>query len=642
MRSTRALGTLALSALLAAGCSPAAHRALPDPTSPPGAPHDSTRGKAAAAALTRFQDCRALTSAMRAEALSEVTAFGLPGSGAVVPMGDGPAIPASAADSVGPAAAAGAPLGAQEAARAAAPAAAGFSGTNNQEAGVDEPDLVKTDGHLLLVLRHRSSTLEAVDVSGSAPRRLSHLTVQLPAVSSLLLSGRIAVVLGQRYESSRAVTTAEVYDVGDGSAMTHLRTFRVTGQLLDARFVHGRIVLVAQSAPALRWAYPTGRGGQPESLRANQAVIRSADARQWLPSVRVTPHLRTYEAQCDATYRPARASGLATTSVVTLDPGQDAPTQDLTVVGGSSVMYASTAALYLTTTAWADKGAATQVHGFDITDPDHIGRLGSGSVAGTLTDQYALSEDNGFLRVATTVGSPAPPRGERVGPAAAALSDNRVTILQPKDGVLTPVGEVRGLGRGQRIVGVRFLGDVGYVVTFRSIDPLYAVDLSDPRHPAVRGELHVSGFSSALFPLGGGQLLGLGQAVGDRQQEGAQAEVFDVGDLDHPALTGRLVWPAATSLAQQDHHALLWWPSRRLAVLPLQSYRDGASSAAVLRIDSDGTVREVGRVRTPHAGWGAQVERAVIVGDLLYSVTDDGLVVAPLDNVDDATWLPFG
>jgi uncharacterized secreted protein with C-terminal beta-propeller domain len=659
MRSSRVLSTIAFSTLLAAACtSGSTHHTLPSPS-----PHetgDPTHGRASAAALMRFSSCRALTDTVRAEALSEVTPFGLPGMN----QGYGRAIggPVFAAeDSVGMAAGAGttggglaapAPAAAKVAERAAAPAAApGFSGTNNQEAGVDEPDIVKTNGDLLLVLRRNKQLLEAVDVSGTSPRLLSHLPVSLPSVASLLLSGHTAVVLGQRTEGQRAVTTAEVYDVTDAASMKHLRTFRVTGQLLDARFVHGRIMLVTQSAPALRWVYPGGPRTESESLQQNEAIIRDADAHQWLPSVRVTPQLRTYEAQCDATYHPVKASGISTTSIVTLDPAQDAPTANLTVVGGSNIMYASQSALYLTTASWTDQltmrdgrdtPVTTQVHGFDITSPDHISTLGSGTVAGTLTDQYALSEDKGYLRVATTLGTPQPPTGEGTTPAKDALSDNRVTVLKPVDGVLTQVGEVRGLGRGQRIYGVRFLGDTGYVVTFRTIDPLYALDLSDPRHPTVKGALHISGYSSALFPLDEGQLLGIGQSVGSHQQQlGAQAEVFDVSDLTHPALTGKLVWPAAMSSAQDDHHALLWWPSEHLVVMPLQSYRDGRATAVVLRVGSGGTLKEIGRVHAPTNAWSAQITRAVVVGDLLYSVTDDGLVVAPLDKVDDQTWLPF-
>ena len=654
MHRTPALRTCLFVALLATSCTAARPTASPTPHPTAQPSHPAVEARVTAAGLTRFSDCGALTKALRTEALGEVTAYGLPGTsqpylyGGRGAMVGGPvAYAAGAGGAMLDSAAGSAPVAAPMAAPAAAPAAPGFSGTNNQERNVDEPDIVKTNGTLMLMLRPNGGALEAVDVQGR-PKLLQPLKVDLPQVSSLLLSGDRAVVLGQRYEAGHSVTTAEVYDVSDPSAMRHVRTFRVDGTMLDARFVHGRVLLVTQTEPLVRWSTPGGPVSQALALQRNRALIRTADAERWLPSVRVTPRLRSYRAQCDTAYHPAQRSGTSTTSIVTLDPDADAPTGELTVVGGSSVMYASENALYLATTSWADQQAVdrgdntrvtTQLHGFDITDPDKLTTLGSASVPGSLTDQYALSEDKGYLRVATTIGSPQPPTGEGAAPAPSDLSDNLVTVLTPKAGVLAKVGELRGLGRGERIYGVRFLGDVGYVVTFRTIDPLYAIDLSDPAHPTARGALHVTGYSSALFPLADGQLLGIGQSVGDHQQQlGAQAEVFEVKDLDAPSLTGKLVWPDAMSPAQDDHHALLWWAPQHLVVLPLQSYGpNGDAGAVVLKVGTGGSLTQTGRISGGHG----PISRAVVVGDLLYSVTDGGLVVAPLDDVDSQTWLPF-
>jgi uncharacterized secreted protein with C-terminal beta-propeller domain len=166
-------------------------------------------------------------------------------------------------------------------------------------------------------------------------------------------------------------------------------------------------------------------------------------------------------------------------------------------------------------------------------------------------------------------------------------------------------------------------------------------NLSDPKHPVAKGALHITGYSSALFPLADGQLLGIGQSVGSHQQQlGAQAEVFDVSDLAHPALKGKKVWPASMSPAQDDHHALLWWAPKHLVVMPLQSYNSGTSGAVVLKVGSNGSLTEIGRITGPSSRF-VQITRAVVVGDLLYSVTNDGLIVAPLDKVDQQTWLPF-
>ncbi|MFN2539697.1 MAG: beta-propeller domain-containing protein, partial [Mycobacteriales bacterium] len=612
-----------------------------------------------AAALRPFGDCTALVKALRAEALDEVTPYGLPQPGFGGNFGVPVAVPAAgtAGGMSGSGTTGGSAGGAMSAAAPGRDALA-FSETNNQEAGVDEPDTVKTDGTIMVLVRQSAPSLELLDVTGARPRHVGHLPVALPGGGlSLLMTGDTVVVLGQRYAGNgNGVVVAEVYSVRSPAHPTHLRTFRVEGQLLDARFVHGRILLVARSAPSIRFANPPAPGATAAraALAANRSTIRHTDADDWLPSVRVTPHGRNYPAHCDQASHPGVASGTTSTSIVTLDPDADAPTSNRTVVGGGDMLYASSKALYLATTSWQSqgliarglsRGVSTDLHGFDITDPDKPSYLGSGSLPGSLVDRYALSEDNGYLRVATTVGNPAPPGGEGPAPRPELLSDNRVTVLKPVDGALQKVGEVRGLGLGQRIFGVRFLGDIGYVVTFRSIDPLYTLDLSDPRHPMTKGALHISGFSSALYPLSSGKLLGVGQAVSAAQQQlGAQAEVFDVSVLARPRLTGKLVWANASSPAATDHHSLLWWAPRNLVVMPLIGY-SGSSSAVVLRVGTTGRLTELGRVRPPGRGdnqcCGTVITRALVVGDLLYSITDIGVVTNPVDKVDQQRWLPF-
>ena len=671
-RSAAALLTLAC---LTAACSsgkaatpalpaPTPHQPTPTATVPP-TPHAAKpHARPVAAALQPFSDCPSMLKALRAEALAEVTAYGLQqpyrGGGPLMVEGD-VAVGAPMAQAGGTATGGTTGGGAAMAPQAPAPRAAAdkaFSTTNNQEADVDEPDTVKTDGKVMVVLRQYPAELVLLDVTGSAPKQVSTLPVALQGGGlSLLMTGDKVVVLGQRYgDNDQGDVVAEVYSVKDTGHPTHLRTFRVDGNLLDARFVHGRILLVTRSAPDIRFTMP--RGGDAIStqaaLTANKRAIRHADESSWLPSVRVTPRPKSYPAECSQASHPGVASGTSSTSIVTLDPDADAPTSNRTIVGGSDILYASSQAMYLATSSWQSqgliarglgKGVSTDLHGFDITSPDKPAYLGTGSLPGTLVDRYALSEDHGYLRVATTIGDPLPPTGEGIAPSAVRLSDNRVTVLKPVDGVLQKVGELRGLGRGERIFGVRFLGDIGYVVTFRTIDPLYALDLSDPRHPVAKGALHISGYSSALYPLSTGKLLGVGQAVGAHQQQlGAQAEVFDVSVLAKPRLTGKLVWANASSPAASDHHSLLWWAPKNLVVMPLTGY-SGTSGAVVLRVGSTGKLVELGRVNVP-AGGSSEccqqgISRALVVGDLLYSITDNGVVTNPLDEVDQQRWLPF-
>ena len=153
-------------------------------------------------------------------------------------------------------------------------------------------------------------------------------------------------------------------------------------------------------------------------------------------------------------------------------------------------------------------------------------------------------------------------------------SQSYVTVLGTVGNQLVPVGQLSGLGSGQKIYSVRFVGDIGYIVTFRQVDPLYTIDLSDPTAPKVAGQLELEGYSSYLHPLGNGLLLGVGQDVGaNNEPSGAMLELFDVSDPAAPKLVQKTsLGQGSSSQVQYDHHAFLFWPATNLAVLPVQIY----------------------------------------------------------------------
>ena len=130
---------------------------------------------------------------------------------------------------------------------------------------------------------------------------------------------------------------------------------------------------------------------------------------------------------------------------------------------------------------------------------------------GFVLNQFSLSEHDGYLRAASTEE----PDWWSAPDGAARESESLVTVLAERGGRLERVGEVDGLGRGERIFAVRFIGARGYVVTFRQTDPLYALDLSDPARPAVRGALKIPGFSSYLHPVDESTLIVTGRLKSD-------------------------------------------------------------------------------------------------------------------------------
>jgi hypothetical protein len=159
------------------------------------------------------------------------------------------------------------------------------------------------------------------------------------------------------------------------------------------------------------------------------------------------------------------------------------------------------------------------------------------------------------------------------------------------------------MGHGERIYSVRYAGEAAYVVTFRQTDPFYTIDLSNPAAPHVAGELKLPGFSSYLHPIDDGLVIGVGQSASDAGRvQGTKVSLFDVSDLAAPAELATWTLPSASSMAEADHHAFLWWPATQQLVLPLQQWgaptgdgRDAFSGAVVLHVDRN-AISEVGRV----------------------------------------------
>ncbi len=508
-----------------------------------------------------------------------------------------------------------------------------FSLTNNQEAGVFEPDIVKTDGkHVFAVTSH--GVLEVVDVTG-APQLVAEFGLPAGYNHQLLLyKGKLFVT----QSTIQGTTMLSRVDVTDAGRPVLERTLTVNGSLLASRRTKGTVRVVLGVAPVAIT--------QPE---------RPADSPgAWVPrgmfrNVRRGTSDRRRLVGCRAIRRPRSFSGLEELTVLTidLDKGLDPVDSDAVMTGGETV-YASEQNLFVTTqrynpavedrtTGPVPQGQTTQIHRFSLDDAGNTAYRGSGTIAGYVLNQFSLSEKGGVLRVASTDVPPWFTDGEP--------SHSMVTTLAEHEDHMTQLGRVDGLGKGERIFAVRFLGDVGYVVTFRQVDPLYTVDVSDPERPRVRGELKIPGVSTYLHPIGGDRLIGVGNGPSDDgTQNGLQLSEFDVSDLDRPELEHRVTLDGASSEAEYDHHAFLWWAPRNLAVLPVTTwksadcgpneacpaYAEQAFGGAIGFTVTPAGITEDGR--TEQAG---TVRRTLVVGDRLLTVSDAGLKASALDDYAD-------
>ena len=533
----------------------------------------------------------------------------------------------------------------------AAPQALGGSPTNVQEEGVDEPDIVKASGSTVFSVD--GTTLRAIDASAPAP--VLSGSVRLPrgpgeggsiAGYELLVAGDRLLAIGTSYGYGPVQTDViapdvayageprsviAVVDISDPAAMRVTQTMTVEGSYVSGRLTGSTARLVSSSyAPA--------------------TIPQRGHGRALLPAVTVRDRVSGARSRhklvgCGDVSRPSRFAGAGMLSVLTIDLERGLPAIDVdSVLTDGEVVYASASSLYVATERWSDGADTdgsevdTQIHRFDISDPRSTDYVASGRVSGYMLGQWSMSEHEGVLRVASTTSPPWLADGSQQGE-----SESYVTELVTDGDRLRSVGRVGGIGRGEDIYAVRLIGDSGYVVTFRQVDPLYVLDLSDPTAPRAVGELKVPGYSAYLHPVGPGLLLGVGREVSaDGVPGGVQASLFDVSDPASPVRLDREGFGGGSSTeVEYDHHAFSWVDDAGLALLPIDSYMYGSAgerhSLAGLRV-APGGGDPLGRVAKP--GFGGGVRRTLELGGRIYAVGPRGIgsydpsTMAPLARLD--------
>ncbi|MCX7620171.1 MAG: beta-propeller domain-containing protein, partial [Acidimicrobiales bacterium] len=682
-------------------------------------------------ALEPFGSCDAFLDYVKAEARKRVTAYGLPGYGGDLPVfattaeGDlavpgatpsAGAPPTTVSRSAAPGADAETTKSGTE--PIGGPSSPEFSSTNVQEEGVDEPDLLKTDGRYLYTLL--DGRLTVFEMRDGTPAKIGELRLPDPAASSqdLLLAGDRLLALGQSFgvipmEKPFARSTGGAIapepeipgsvitqiDISDRSTPRVVDSLTIDGRYVNARMVNGVARIVIESEPAaLSFVYPSNPGNKRSeqiALDTNRRIIDESTIGDWLPQYAKGTGSSTDRQpllDCDRLTHPKQFSGFGTLSIVTVELGKGIdPDTAVGILANGDKVYASASNLYVSTTQFTQtaepegetspgiarsgaigsgSGSAggatpaaeaasgeptstadqaeppagttpgtaststtvstttsttgqttatspttaplprqpehlTSIHKFDIGGTGPAVYRASGSVPGEILDDFAMSEFEDHLRVATT---------ERGGGRNA---ESLVTVLRETDGELVQVGQVGGLGKGEEIKAVRFIGRIGYVVTFRQTDPLYTVDLADPTTPQVRGELKVLGYSAYLHPISETQLIGIGQDATDRGRTlGTQIALYDVADPARPREIQKVTIPGGQSEVEADYHAFLWWAKTKLALVPVQSYGyhglpcapgapcpTGGSSQTFVGVIGyvieEGGIRELGRIVNP-------------------------------------------
>jgi len=509
------------------------------------------------------------------------------------------------------------------------------SGTNVQEAGVDESDVVKVAGSLLV--RLREGELLAYDVSGEAPSLLS--TTRLddargsngwvgdPGGELLLVDGR-AVVLGTSADGSS--TTITTVDLADPTAPAVVDATTIGGRASAVR-LHGDVVrvVVHSSLPQLDFSMPEGTLGELRARLGNRALVRETTLADWLPTVAGEPAVDC----ADVAIPDDPEVALGTTTVIALDPTEPTDLTTTAVATDSDIAYFSTDRFYLAATApqwgWTDcltcrfappvPSGTTPLFAFAL-DGAETTYVASGEVEGTIADRWSMDAVGGSLRVA-------------VGPSSETGDFNSVLTLREDGADLVEDGRVDGLGVGEEIKSVRWFDELAIVVTFRRTDPLYAVELADPSSPRLLGELKIPGFSEYLHPLGEQRLVGMGQDASlDGVARGAQAALFDVTDLTAPRQLDVVRYaPGTQAGAATDPRQFTWLPERRTVLTVVSRGWTGSTGWVSVLSLADGSMRNR-MIEVEHGSDVADVRLVPLASGEVALVTGDDVSFLPLDG----------
>jgi hypothetical protein len=601
--------TLAIGGMVAAGVTVGV---VADPVAPPARAADG---------LTTFADCDALKGWYVDHTIDQVGAYGW--GGRWITMREG----APMTDLAGAA-------GRTDSAKAGV--ANGATGTNTQEAGVDEPDVAKTNGRIVVRLLD-SRRLVITDVTGSSAREVADWPLPRGSfVDGLLLVGDHVLLAGGRGTGKEPMPMEsfdKVRPIG-GSPGTELidldvsdpahprldsRTSWSGSQLSLGQYGDTVRLVTWTGLPSLPFVEPRpGRRTEKEAEQLNRAIVRTSSVEDWLPGLSSEAGSEAGSGPllgCDQVYHPKTSPGSGTVAVATFTPGAVGDASAVAVTGAGAQVYSSTDRLYVSSMDWGDRvfldrpetssrsdGSVsesspirpvttnrTHIHAFAL-DGDSTSYVASGVIDGTLRDRWSLDEYDGHLRVAVSWH-------DRRGNS----SESGIVVLDEQDGRLEPVGQLRGLGVDEEVQSVRWFDDLAIVVTFRQVDPLYTIDLRDPAHPRRLGALKIPGFSAYLHPIGGDRLLGLGaDATFSGRNRGAQAAVFDIGDPTRARQVGKVTFGGETWLAaSEDPHAFTWLPDAKAAITSLQRWdspawgmegEDSDTAMVLLRVSPTGEV----------------------------------------------------
>ena len=462
-----------------------------------------------------------------------------------------------------------------------------YSATNVQVQGVDEGDIVKTDGDYIYQVNKQRVVITKVN-SPQSMKILSTISYTEKNLNpqELYLHDQKLIIIGSSnahipiYKNENGISTEKyslprftqnsvkvlIYDISDRGNVKLLREVELEGSYISSRKVGSALYLVAND--------------YIDYYRIQNGEINVT------PSYRDTMEKGEYvNIDYDSIrYFPGMVdSNYLIVAGINVDGNEAANVS--TYLGAGQNIYASVDNLYVAVTNYSKVSAKdvyeenTQVFKFGMKDAQ-LTYLCKGEVPGTILNQFSMDEHDDHFRIATTKGS--------TWATDERISKNGLYIL---DDMLSITGRVEDMAPGERIYSVRFMGKRAYVVTFKNVDPLFVIDLKNPIKPAILGALKIPGYSDYLHPYDENHIIGFGKDTiemkGQAYYQGMKIALFDVTNVSKPIqkFTEMIGDRGTDSELLRNHKALLFSKEKNLLAFPVTLMEVGNSSEKV-KVDS--------------------------------------------------------
>ena len=572
-----------------------------------------------------------------------------------------------------------------------------FSPTNNQVIGVDEADILKSDGNYIYTISYNKVFIIKA-YPGSDAEIVATIDYKDNKPMGIFVNKNRLAVFGNFYNVEffkkinfkpiQGMTFFDVYDISDKSNPKLKSKYKFEGNYFNARMKDNYVYLIVRSQPYYRPEFPTPiivdgikkssipiqevyyynipyRNPQLVSIHsiniAKPMIIDSKTvAVEWSQNIYVsknniyityTETINEYEIMQDI-MKELLDSYITSADRELIKKIKETDSDILTEDEKESKIMS----IYMSYFNYLSQEEQSELEDkaedmlekelskYNYLEFTVINKIGidkgkitvgnNGRVPGHIINQFSLDEKDGVLRIATTVSQRWHPYKKQMSE-----STNNVYAL---NGNMRIVGKLEGLAKGERIYSTRFIGDKLYMVTFKQVDPFFVIDLSNPRNIKELGKLKIAGFSRYLHPYDENTLIGIGHDTTARGRiKGLKISLFDISDFEHPKEIARFVTDEryAQSTALYEHKAFLFSKEKELMVIPAYSYdyrsRKGYNGAFVFRVTRNKIELRglIDHSMSEKNFYGPAVERSLWIEDLLYTKSQGLLRINKIDDL---------